>query len=168
MTETEGKFFANAAELVIVIDPDTINEREETIGVAKGCEVTIEFEHVELYGMGSIERQGVSKHTAKVPVTISAAKFDPQLVDGFASAYGVVLDPLDEIVGSPSIDDTTFVPRMNLVGTFTSDDGNFVLELEVEDIYFESLPFAFTENEYVVFELSGVGEKVTITDVTPS
>lgn len=168
MVETEGKFFANSATLTFVIDPGTVDERTETIGVAKGCEVTIEFEHVELYGMGSIERQGVSKHTAKVPVTISSAKFDPTLVDGFASVYGVVVDPLNEVVGDPSIDDTTFVPRMNLVGTFTSDDGNFVLGLEVEDIYFESLPFAFTENEYVVFELSGVGEQVSITNESVS
>jgi hypothetical protein len=151
----EGKFFANWA---------TITCNGQAVGVAKGCEVTVEFEHVELYGLGSILRQGVSKHTAKVPVTISSAKFDPTLATGIAQTYGVVLKGATGSTTSATITDTNQVALFTIDGKFTADDGTTKLRLQVTGVYFESLPFAFTENEYVTFELSGVGSGITISN----
>ncbi len=149
----EGKFFANWA---------TITSGGQTVGVAKGCEVTVEFEHVELYGIGSILRQGVSKHTARVPVTISSAKFDPTLATGIAKTYGLSLKGDGSSTVSTTITDTNQVALFTVNGKFTADDGTTLLQLTVTNVYFESLPFAFTENEYVTFELSGVGSGITI------
>lgn len=151
----EGKFFANWA---------TITCNGETVGIAKGCEVTVEFEHVELYGLGSILRQGVSKHTARVPVTISSAKFDPSLASGIAETYGVALKGATGTTTSTTITDTNQVALFAIDGKFTADDGTTLLRLQVSGVYFESLPFVFNENEYVTFELSGVGSGVTITN----
>jgi len=151
----QAKFFANAA---------TITVAGQTLGVAKGCEVNVTFEHVELYGLGSILRQGVSKHTARVEVTVSSAMFDPGLDAGIAKAYGYVLE--GGSTKSTSITDTNKVALMNVTGLFTADDGATQVLLTVSGVYWENLPFVATENEYIVPELSGYGSQITIAPPT--
>ncbi len=148
---TQGKFFANAAVIKIA---------GQTVGVAKGCEANVTFEHEELYGMGSIIRQGVSKHTARVEVSVSSAMFDPNLDAGFSKAYGLVLN--GGTSKSTSINDTNRVATMEVSGVFTADDGTTQVEIIIHSVYWESLPFNATENEYVVNELSGFGSQITI------
>ncbi len=70
---TEYTYFGNRGSITV---------GGETIAVLKGIEVNVTFEHEELYGMDSILRQDVAKHTAAVEVKISAAKFDPAMGAG--------------------------------------------------------------------------------------
>jgi len=174
MTETEWKFFANSAEITIIEDPDG-TPTEYVVGIAKNCEVNVTFEHVELYGFKFISRQGVSKHTARVEVNISSAAFDPAFAEGISKAYALTLDPDDEkgALDDVQIIDTNRVALMNIRGEFLSDNathgeaGGIATRLLVKNVYWESLPFTATENEYITFELSGYGDDVEINPVTP-
>jgi len=175
MTQTQWKFFANAAEITIIEDPEG-DPAEYVVGIAKGCEINVTFEHVELYGFKHIGRQGVSKHTAKVEVSISSAAFDPEFGAGVSAAYALTLDPDDEkgALDDVTIIDTTRVALMNIRGEFVSDDatagevGGNAVRLLVKNVYWESLPFNATENEYITLELTGYGDDIEIDEVAPN
>ena len=72
----EYTYFANRATVTV----DT-----KTVGVLKGVEITSNYEIEKLYGMDSIERQDVCKHTLDIEVKASSSYFDPALTSGFSS-----------------------------------------------------------------------------------
>ncbi len=148
----EKKYFANTAKITAGGKP---------VGIGKSIEITVEFEYVELYGFGSIIRQGVSKHTAKVPVKIASAAFDGTFATGLGFVYGCTLNASSSDTAT-SITDTNQVALFDIIGEFTADDGTKGLKITVTGVYFENLPFIFSENEYANFELSGNGSQATV------
>lgn len=160
---TEGTYFANRAKLYLVNDPDGTPDTD-AIAVLKGVEVTPKFEHQELYGMDSVLRQDIARHTAKVEVKIKAAKFDNSMATGLGLILKAFLD--GDSSGATTITDTNDVALFDVIGYFRGshmDAGKYV-KITVSDVYFESFPFNLSENDFVVFELSGTGANITIVD----
>jgi hypothetical protein len=160
---TERTYFANRAKLYMVNDPDGTPDTD-AIAILKGVEITPRFEHQELYGMDSIIRQDVAKHTAKVEVKIKAAKFDNTMTTGLALMMKSILD--GDPSGAATITDTNTVALFDIVAYVkgTGMDATKYLEITVSDVYFESFPFNLSENDFVVFDLSGVGTNLAIAD----
>jgi len=148
---TEYTYFGNRGSITV---------GGETIAVLKGIEVNVTFEHEELYGMDSILRQDVAKHTAAVEVKISAAKFDPAMGAGLGEVFGWVLKGVATSTAT-SITDTNTVAVMDVVVTINGTGDATATTLTITDVYFESLPFPLPENDFTVFELNGKGTNVT-------
>jgi len=164
----EQTFFGNRGKLYIKEDAGA--GTSQPIAVLKGLECTVNFEHVPLYGTDSIIRQDVAKHTAKVEVKIKSAKFDPDITTGtgLAAIYAAVLDGHHS--GATTITDTNdealFEVRFFPKGTSATAT---YMSIIVGNVYFESLPFPMPENEYTVFDLTGVGDNVVFgTNATPA
>jgi hypothetical protein len=126
-----------------------------TIAVLKGVEVTPRFEIQELYGMDSIIRQDVAKHTTKVEFKIKYAKFDP---DPTADWAQYIIHPTAAPDGT--IEDTNVVNVNYAIITLTSGTSN--LELMLRNVYFEGLPFNLSENDFIVRDLSGVADSMSV------
>ena len=148
---TEYTYFANRASLTV----DT-----KTVAVLKGLEITTNYEIEKLYGMDSIERQDVANHTLDIEVKISAAKFDPSLTTGFSSIYGGTLSG-DEASPALTVTDTNDVAVFDVVATIQGTGQTTTTTITITDVYFESLPFPASENDFIVFELTGHGKNVT-------
>jgi hypothetical protein len=134
----------------------------QTLAVVKGVEINVTFEHVELYGMSSILRQDVAKHSAKVEVSIKYAKFDPTLATPAFFFY--ILDAANTSgTFSGTITDTNteklFTVTANWVGT-----GGRKMQAIVSNVYFENLPIPMPEHDYVVIDLKGYGDGITFSN----
>jgi len=151
---TEYTYFGNRGSITI---------DGETIAVLKGIEVNVTFEHEELYGMDSILRQDVAKHTAAVEVKISAAKFDPAMAEGLGKIYGWVLAGSAAGAVATTITDTNSVAVMDVVVAIKGTNDATDTTITVTDVYFEGLPFPMPENDFTVFELNGKGSNAAFT-----
>ena len=62
-----------------------------SFAVMKDLEIAVSYDHVPLYGWGSVRRQGVAKHSEKVSVKIGSMKFNPNPIGAFARQYSLAL-----------------------------------------------------------------------------
>ena len=161
MAVTTDTFFGNRGTLAIV-GIDSANPTTQTMAVLKGVEVNVTFEHVELYGMSSILRADVAKHSAKVEVSIKWAKFDPTLTASTFFPYWV-LNPGATTTPSGAIEDTNkeklFTVTANWLGT-----GGRKMQIVVNNVYFEGFPMPMPEHDFVVIDMKGYGDSITITN----
>lgn len=148
-------FFANRATLTVA---GSSNPAVQTMAVLKGVEINVNFEHVELYGMGSIVRQDVARHTAKVEVKIRFAKFDPTLASSTYFPYWV-LNPSATTTPSGAIEDTNNEKLFTIVATVTGT-GGLIMKATITNVYFESFPMPLPENDFVVMDLTGYGSAI--------
>lgn len=152
-------FFGNRGIVTIVGTTPSANPTVQTIAVLKGVEINVNFEHVELYGMGSIMRQDAARHTAKVEVKIRFAKFDPTVAASTYFPYWI-LNPSATTTPSGAIEDTNTEKMFTVVCTNTGT-GGLVMKATVTGVYFENVPNALPENDFVVMDLTGYGSAVT-------
>jgi hypothetical protein len=152
-------FFGNRGVVTIVGTSPNANPTIQTIAVLKGVEINTNFEHVELYGMGSIVRQDVAKHSAKVEVKIRFAKFDPTVASSTYFPYWV-LNPSATTTPSGAIEDTNTEKLFTVVAT-GNGTGATIMKATVTNVYFENVPMALPENDFVVMDLTGYGSAVT-------
>jgi len=138
----------------------------ETIAVLKGIEAKATYDVEELYGMDSIVRADVAKHTLSVEVTVSSAKFDPTLATGIGSIYGLTMLGAGTGAEVTTFTDTNAVATFSLEFTATGTGATYDTKVSVANVYFDALPFPRPENDFVVFELSGKGSNWTITQLT--
>ncbi len=119
-----------------------------TIAVTKGVEITTTFEHEELYGMDSVLRQDVAKHTASIDFKLSYASFNPDP----AAAWEMDIIKPSGGYGTVGDSNTVYVPYViiNVLDTTTNYE-----EIMLKNVYFESLPTNLAENDYIVRELTG-------------
>jgi hypothetical protein len=152
-------YFANRATLTVVGTSSSANPTVQTLAVLKGVEINTKFEHVELYGMGSILRQDAAKHSAKVQVKIRYAKFDPTVASSTFFPYWV-LNPTATTTPSGTIEDTNAEKLFTIVATIVGT-GGVTIQGTVTSVYFEEFPFPLPENEFVVLDMTGYGANLT-------
>jgi hypothetical protein len=152
----ETIYFANKGTLKITGTGGT--PAEQTVAVIKDVEITDHAEHVGLWGWGSIERQGVARHSAEVDVKIGFAKFAP-------ATSGTIWWPFyseSPTAGAVTAgrEDTNTVKTFTVVATMTGEDGS-VLTITVTNVYFPSFPTKMSEGQWVRVDMDGKGSKVT-------
>ena len=127
------------------------------------------FEHVELYGMESVMRKAVAKHSLKVKVTCKYAMWDPSsdAILNYVMTGGAT-------PGSFTADDTAVSgldapANKNNVALFTitasvnpSDSQALYLSYTAHDVYFEGVPFNMTQHEFITRDLSGTAKYITV------
>ena len=161
-------YFGNRGTILVQGTGSSAPTGSTVLAVVKGVEINVTFEHVELYGFGSIMRQDVAKHTAKVEVSIRWAKFDPALTSSTFFPYWI-MDPA--ATGTPSgtalaaiaAAGDTNVEKLFKVTAYWVGTGGRTFTAVVEGVYFEGVPFPMPENDFVVMDMKGYGSLITIT-----
>jgi hypothetical protein len=160
MAVTTDTFFGNRGTIAVV--GTNASPATQTLAVVKGVEINVTFEHVELYGMSSIARADVAKHTAKVEVSIKFAKFDPTLTSSIFFGH-YILDPAGTTSPTGTVVDSNvekyFEVTTNWLGT-----GGRKMQAVVHNVYFENLPMPMPEHDFVVLDFKGYGDSITITN----
>jgi hypothetical protein len=155
---TLDTYFGNRGTLAIV--GTNASPTTQTLAVLKGVEINVTFEHVDLYGMGSIMRQDANKHTAKVEVNVKFAKFDPALT-AFWPAW--ILNVTGTSSASGVIEDTNAEKFWTVTANWVGSNGR-KMQAVVTNVYFEGLPIPMPENDYVILDLKGYGDGITLTN----
>lgn len=154
--------FANKGTITIVgqATPGGAYPLVTTLGVVKDVELTVSAEHVNLYGWGSIKRQGVMKHSAKVAIKIGYMKLDPAVTSGFQF---YILNPTATTTASGALTDTNSVKLFTVDASFLFESGT-TLKGEVSNIYFPNFPLKAAEGQWIKCDMVGEGSDVTFTN----
>lgn len=136
----------------------TITIGTETLAALKGLEVTPRFDFVQAWDNSSILLGDVSRIHGRVEVKIKYGKFNPS----------VTADWRRKIV-SPSgngytIEDTNEVAMMNITAVMTPKGGGAARTGTITDCYFEADPWIWTEDQYMVADLSAIGRQIVWAD----
>jgi hypothetical protein len=152
-------WFADSAQLVIT---STTGASPVPVAILQETEFTPSFEHVELYGMESIKRQAVAKHSMKVAVTAKFGAWDP-------SADYIMWSILN---GAFTTSATTGVndsganrnqeALFNVMATVTSWDGVSKITLTATNVYFTEVPFKLTQHEFIIRDFKGTASDLTV------
>lgn len=150
-------WFANSAELTI-----SSGGSDVPVGVLKEVTFTPQFEHVPLYGLGSVKRQAIAKHTFKVGIKAKYAMWDPE-ADYIAWSVLKGTNTTDEQTG---VDDSaqyrSSVATFSISAVLYDSKRTKKVTVTTTGVYFTSIPFGLTENEWVVRELEGEGSDFTM------
>lgn len=127
------------------------------------------FEHVELYGMESVMRKAVAKHSLKVKVTCKYAMWDPSsdAILNYVMTGGAT--PGDFTADDVAVTGLDAPANKNNVALFTitasvnpSDNQSSVLSYTAHEVYFEGVPFNMTQHEFITRDLSGTAKYISI------
>lgn len=162
----QTSFFADTLAVVyktVEGTPQTL-----TVGVLKGVEIRAEWDHVELYGQESVFREDIARTNVRVTVNAKTSKFHPEMIGlilGTENADEDIDGGVDAGNTMAEITDTNTCPLFDIWGTVTgknSEDYN----VKVTNISWEGAPWAAPEGEYMMNDLTGVGDKMYVGYVT--
>jgi hypothetical protein len=154
----EHFFFANKGTIAIAGVGGT--PASQAVGVAKDVEIVVSSEHVPLYGWGSVKRQAVAKHTAKVSVKIGFAKFDPATSSTIWFPF-YAISPTAGAVTS-LMEDTNTVKLFDVTITLVNEEASAkTLTIVAKNVYFPSIPLKASEGNWVRVDLDGEGSDIT-------
>lgn len=157
----DSSWFADSATLTIA---DEDGNNPTTVAVLRGVEITPRFEIVELYGMESIKRRAVAKHSMKVDVSVRYAMWNPDADYIFWS----FLNGDFATTATTGVNDSAGNRNKNALFKITAtikdtETLGETLTLVADDVYFESVPFAMTEHEFIQRDLKGTAADFTAT-----
>lgn len=127
-----------------------------SFAVMKDLEIAVSYDHVPLYGWGSVRRQGVAKHSERVSVKIGSMKFNPNVTASALPWWSYVTNPSS---GGTTDEDTNVVKLFDVTGAFTFEDGQ-ILKGTVYNVFIPSIPFRGSEGQWVKLDMSGEGAYV--------
>lgn len=139
-----------------------------TVGILKGVEIKVEWEHVELYGQETVFREDVARKNAKVSVNAKFAKFHPNVIGkilGTETADKDVDGEAESGTTQASITDSNTVPLFDIWGTVTGKNAE-TYDVKVTNIYWEGAPWTAPDGEYSQVDLTGYGDKMYVGYVT--
>jgi len=155
--------FAFANKGVITVAGTTTYPSVVTLGVVKDVEITVSSEHVNLYGWGSILRQAVAKHSAKVAVKVGYMKIDPAIATASGWQFFILNPTTATAVASGSLEDINSVKLFSIVADFVFESG-VTLRGTVTNVYFPNFPLKAAEGQWVKCDMTGEGQTVAFTN----
>jgi len=157
---TSSTFFANKGTITVVGTSDS--PAVVTLAVVKDVEINTTAEHVPLYGWGSIKRQAVARHSAKVSVKVGFMKFAPS-VSGSSASPWFPFWSLNPTAGTGTLEDTNTVKLFTVTANFLNEAGENLLAT-VSNVYFPNFPLKASEGQWVRVDLDGEGSDITFTN----
>lgn len=155
--------FAFANKGVVTVAGTTTYPAVVTLGVVKDVEITVSSEHVNLYGWGSILRQGVMKHSAKVSVKVGYMKVDPVATTAAGFQF-FVLNPTTATANtSGALEDINTVKLFTIIADFVFESG-VTLRGTVSNVYFPNFPLKAAEGQWLKVDMTGEGSTVTFSN----
>ena len=161
MVDTSSYAFANKGTIAVNVGGTSVGA--PVLGVVKDVEITVSAEHVPLYGWGSIKRQAVAKHTAKVPIKIGYVKFDPIKTTGYQ------FSALNPTAADGTLLDSNSVQLFCIEATFTFEATSLVpagevLHAKVMNVFFPDFPLKASEGQWMKVDMSGEGSDIIYTN----
>lgn len=145
--------FANRG-IVSVVGSDA-TPAASNFSVVKDVELAVSYDHVPLFGWGSIQRQYVAKHSEKVSVKVGSMKFNPSMT-GTVAWWSYITGPTS---GGATDEDTNSVKLYDVAATFVFEDGQKLMGT-VHDVYFPTFPLRASEGQWLKLDMSGEGAYV--------
>jgi len=133
------------------------------LGVVKDVELTVSSEHVPLYGWGSILRQNVAKHSAKVSVKVGYMKVDPVATTTAAWQFFILNPGTATANTTGSLEETNLVKLFTIVADFVFESG-VTLRGTVSNVYFPNFPLKAAEGQWVKVDMTGEGQTVAFSN----
>ena len=139
-----------------------------TIAILKGVKISAEPEHIELYGQETVFREDVARVKQKVAVSAKFAKFHPEVLGKILGTEEADKDIDGEVEAGTtraSITDSNVVPLFDLTGTVTGKNGE-TYDAKVTNVYWEAVPWEAPENDFMMPDLTGFGDKMFLAYIT--
>lgn len=144
-------YFANSAALTIQSGATAVG-----VGVLRNVKMTPKFEYAPLFGMESLQRQGIAKYNHTVEINCKFAMWD-------ATNDYILSSLMSGITGDKTNPATLWndaahrntVATFIMMATFYDSTRARTVMATAYDVYFESVPFEFTENEWISRDLTG-------------
>ena len=164
MTVTSRPYFGQDGVLSI----ETAAGTSIDIGIVQNWKASIEFETSDLYGIGSVWRQGAARYNGKVSVSCEFCAISDAIKD---SVIPYIINPsftpstsTTSVSSTDTGADSTALARFTLKGTFTAEDGTHQKTITVGDVYFSNFPWEAATGEWIKVNLEGTGSTYTIED----
>ena len=124
---------------------------EIPVGILDEAEVTVDHEVSELRGAGSTKWQDLQKTASSVSASGTLMSF--------------AMDAWDKLVDydTDGLDASAEVVTFNVIMTFLTSNGE-EKTITAEEVYFGSVPFGGSRDEWIGLNLDGTGRDVTITN----
>lgn len=159
-------YFGNRVAIYMCVAGTTLAS-SHLILVSKDFKAEPSFETAEYYGAGSIARQGVARHTAKIEVSFKTHKVDLsagsdllKIISGNATTDIGTLEVGTGDSSTPTLFDLYIFPDRD---TATAQQ-----TVVVEDVMFDKFPFGGDDTNWMEFEFSGTaGSFAIVSDTIP-
>ena len=169
MATSATTYFGNRARAAIITTDGTTHGTPvlaDVFTVTRGFETTFEWENHELYGTDSIFRVDEAKSQFKATTKLKGCKFNPDI-----AGHVGIMDKLLRTLNPTSFDGTIldsnalqlFDVWIYQTGSSTPVDNKFCVK--TISGYMESVPIPFTENDYIILDLTFKGRTGAITNV---
>lgn len=135
-----------------------------TVGVLQEVTITGNFEHIELYGAGSIKREDVARRKHSVDVSCKVAKFHPNILGYIMGTRNADKDIDGGIATGKTqglVTDSNTVILFQLTGTLTGKNSE-AFKARADNVYFENMTFGGSQGEYVALDLKGKGDNFIV------
>ena len=143
-------YWAETATLTVEEGDDEI-----PVGALQNVSISASAEHVELWSMDTILREGVKRREASIDVEFEVAAFDEEFAQRWMGGG---------TGASTSIEDTSDVTLFTVSSTIEADDdeGND-LTVEVEDVYIDEMPIYDAQmGEWIMQNVTGNGKQISV------
>jgi len=132
---------------ILTVKQDTT---DQPVGVLQDVEVSKESETSELYGSGSIKRQDVQQTEVSFSVSGTVSAWD-------MDTWETLIDyDTDGVADSPDIPKFTVSLDVTAVSSDTAET------IQVDEVYFESVPISGSYDDYIELDLDGTGKDITM------
>ena len=153
-------WFADSASLTVT---STADASPVPFAVLQEVEFTPSFEHVELYGMESVKRQAVAKHSMKVSVSAKFGAWDPSQDYLMWSILNGAFTTSATTGVNDSSANRNQEALFNVTATVKSTDGASTVTVKASNVYFTEVPFKLTQHEFIIRDFKGTASDVTFT-----
>lgn len=153
---TDLAWFANSGTLTVTIGATTFS-----VAALQNVSFTPKYETVPLYGMESTHRKAVARHSLSVDVKFKYAMWNPDADIILGSVLnGEYLSPTGVATDADTAGLRSKLAVFNVVATQIDSTRARQVTATAYNVYFDSLPWEMTQNEWIVRDLTGVGESV--------
>lgn len=165
MATSATTYFGNRSRCAVVATgaaaPSTL---AQLFTVDRGFEATFSWENAELYGTDSIFRVDEARHTSKNQAKLKGCKFDPS-VSSPTGIFSHILNALNGATASGGVvtnagaglladSNNQYLMDVYIWGAGSVTPTTNVFCLKVKEAYFESIPFVFPENDFMILDLT--------------
>jgi len=159
---TSRTYFGNRAVVTLSVKGGT--ETKQLVVQDFSAELNMSIE--DLYGLGSIVRQDVARHSAKVDVSFKVFKVDP--LSGTEDLDKIITGGGSGTAGelSSGVNDTSKL-TLYTMKVYLDADAQSCLTAIIDDVVFDKFPVSGDDKSWIGFEFTGTGASFKIAETAP-
>lgn len=160
MADNPVAWFANSGTIYLSVSG--LAGGSATVGAIRNITIEPTFEEVPLYGIESVKRLDVAKHSMKVKVKAKYAMWDADAdFIGWSWLNGAATNAATTSVND-GVNNRSTVATFNIAMKIINATRNATCWATAVGVYFTSLPFELVENTWVTRDIEGEAEDFTM------